>query len=74
MRKLILVMAAGLAALESAGIATTVFSGFAENPSTADIDAGLAVAREFRPDLLVGLGGGSSMDCAKGIKIGRAHV
>ena len=59
--------AAGLAALESAGIATTVFSGFAENPSTADIDAGLAVAREFRPDLLVGLGGGSSMDCAKGI-------
>jgi alcohol dehydrogenase len=59
--------AAGLAALEAAGIATTVFSGFAENPSTADIDAGLAVAREFRPDLLVGLGGGSSMDCAKGI-------
>jgi alcohol dehydrogenase len=59
--------AAGLAALEAAGIATAVFAGFTENPSTTEIDAGLAVAREFRPDLLVGLGGGSSMDCAKGI-------
>ncbi len=59
--------AAGLAALEAAGIATAVFSGFAENPSTTHVAAGLAVAHEFRPDLLVGLGGGSSMDCAKGI-------
>ena len=25
------------------------------------------MAQEFRPDLIVGLGGGSSMDCAKGI-------
>ena len=25
------------------------------------------VAKEFKPDLLVGLGGGSSMDCAKGV-------
>jgi alcohol dehydrogenase len=44
-----------------------VFSEFGENPSTVEIEAGTAVAREFRPDLLVGLGGGSSMDCAKGI-------
>ena len=27
----------------------------------------LAVARDFEPDVIVGLGGGSSMDCAKGI-------
>jgi alcohol dehydrogenase len=58
---------AGLAALERAGLETCMFSGFGENPTTAQVDAGTAVAREFRPDLLVGLGGGSSMDCAKGI-------
>ena len=38
-----------------------------ENPSTDDVAAGVEVARQFQPDLLVGLGGGSSMDCAKGI-------
>jgi len=59
--------AAGLAALERAGLETAVFSGFGENPTTTQVEAGTAVAREFRPDVLVGLGGGSSMDCAKGI-------
>jgi alcohol dehydrogenase len=59
--------AAGVATLEEAGLAAAVFSAFGENPSTDEIEAGAAVAREFRPDLLIGLGGGSSMDCAKGI-------
>ena len=70
--------AAGLDALASAGIATAVFDQFGENPTTAQVEAGTAAAREFRPDLLVGLGGGSSMDCAKGINFllscgGRMH-
>ena len=59
--------AAGVAALEEAGLTATVFSEFGENPSTVAIEAGTAMARAFRPDLLVGLGGGSSMDTAKGI-------
>lgn len=59
--------AAGIAALEEAGLTTALFSGFGENPSTVEIEAGAAIARDFRPDLLVGLGGGSSMDAAKGI-------
>ncbi len=59
--------AAGIATLEAAGIATGLFTGFGENPTTTQIEAGTAFAREFRPDILVGLGGGSSMDCAKGI-------
>jgi len=59
--------AAGVAALHAAGLATAVFSEFGENPSTHEVEAGTLLAREFRPDLLVGLGGGSSMDCAKGI-------
>ncbi len=31
------------------------------------VDAGVRRAAEVQPDLLVGLGGGSSMDCCKGI-------
>ncbi len=57
----------GLAALESAGLETCCFDQIRENPSTRDVDAGVELARTFQPDLLVGLGGGSSMDCAKGI-------
>lgn len=58
---------AGIESLQAAGITSEVFSAFTENPSSAEVEAGAAVARGFRPDLLVGLGGGSSMDCAKGI-------
>lgn len=57
----------GLAALNQAGIETSLFDGAHENPTTDDIDAGLAIARRYEPELLIGLGGGSSMDCAKGI-------
>ncbi|MCP5518741.1 MAG: iron-containing alcohol dehydrogenase [Verrucomicrobiales bacterium] len=42
------------------------FTGVRENPDTACVDACLQVARSLRPDLLVGLGGGSAMDTAKG--------
>jgi alcohol dehydrogenase len=58
---------AGIESLQAVGITTEVFSAFTENPSSAEVEAGAAMARGFRPDLLVGLGGGSSMDCAKGI-------
>ncbi len=58
---------AAVESLAAAGVTATVFSSFGENPTTDDVAAGAEAAREFRPDLLVGLGGGSSMDCAKGI-------
>jgi alcohol dehydrogenase len=57
----------GLKSLHEAGFVTHLFQDFAENPTTAHVDAGLAMARDFRPEAIVGLGGGSSMDCAKGI-------
>jgi alcohol dehydrogenase len=68
----------GIVSLEAAGVAVTVFDAVQENPTTAHVNAGLAVAKEFQPDLIVGLGGGSSMDCAKGINFlyscgGRMH-
>jgi alcohol dehydrogenase len=57
----------GIAALESAGLAVALFDDVHANPTTLDVDRGLAIAQAARIDLIVGLGGGSSMDCAKGI-------
>ena len=45
----------------------SLFDGVDENPTTDNVDAGVAVASGYDPELIVGLGGGSSMDCAKGI-------
>ena len=56
-----------MASLKAAGIEGQLFDGVRENPTTREVEAGVAVAREFQPNLLIGLGGGSSMDCAKGI-------
>ena len=58
---------AGVTSLKTSGFETTVFSDFTENPTTRQVEAGTAFAKAFEPDLIVGLGGGSSMDCAKGI-------
>jgi alcohol dehydrogenase len=64
--------------LESASIAVEIFDGVAENPTTEHVDAGLKVAQEFQPEIIIAVGGGSSMDCAKGINFlyscgGRMH-
>jgi len=58
--------ALAVSALEKEGMHVSVFDGVRENPDAADVDACLAVAREARIDLFVGLGGGSAMDTAKG--------
>jgi alcohol dehydrogenase len=57
----------GLDALQDAGLDTAVFQDFRENPTTEDVQRGAELAVEWEPDLLIGLGGGSSLDCAKGI-------
>ena len=59
--------ARGMAALQAADIDVQLFDGVAENPTTDHVTAGLKIAKRFEPELIVGLGGGSSMDCAKGI-------
>lgn len=53
--------------LYQAGLTVRVFDGAGENPTTEHVSKGLLVARTFKPDLIVGLGGGSAMDCGKGI-------
>ena len=65
--------ARGIAALEKAGIETHLFEGVHENPSTADVETGVKLAKRYDPELLIGFGGGSSMDCAKGINGGHRH-
>ena len=52
--------------LEAAGLHVAVFDSVRENPTTKDVARCLALAREHKTDLFVGLGGGSSMDTAKG--------
>ncbi len=47
--------------------AVFVFDAVEENPTTRHVDAGTAFAAEHDIDLIVGLGGGSAMDCAKGV-------
>lgn len=59
--------ARAVAALESAGVAVQVFDGVQENPTTRHVDAGVGAAREHGADLIVAVGGGSAMDCAKGV-------
>ncbi len=56
-----------LRSLHDANLEAFVFDGVEENPTTKQVQLGLDLARAKRIDLLVAVGGGSSMDCAKGI-------
>jgi alcohol dehydrogenase len=60
-------VATALRLLEHAGIASAAFHEFDANPDSAMIERGRAFAAPFAPDSVIGLGGGSSLDCAKGI-------
>ena len=55
--------------LRRAALPHLTFSDVDENPTTAHVSAGVACAHDSAEaiDLIVGLGGGSAMDCAKGI-------
>lgn len=53
--------------LAAAGLDVHTFSDFSVNPDSAMVDAGARFAEPLQIDSIVGLGGGSSLDCAKGI-------
>jgi alcohol dehydrogenase len=55
-----------LKSIEAAGIRVTLYDAVRQNPTTEDVDRCLAVARRAGIDTIVGLGGGSSLDTAKG--------
>jgi alcohol dehydrogenase len=53
--------------LAEAGVEAFLFHEFEANPDTAMVEAGRVFAASCGVDSLIGLGGGSSLDCAKGI-------
>jgi alcohol dehydrogenase len=55
------------ASLEAAGVQTLDFGNFGPNPDADMIEAGRRHAAGKGIDSIIGLGGGSSLDCAKGI-------
>ncbi len=52
--------------LEAAGLDVTIFDHSDQNPTTATVDRCVEVARAAKIDLILAVGGGSSMDTAKG--------
>ncbi len=59
--------------LADAGIEFAHFDGVIPNPTTAEVTAGAKLAKEFGADVIIGLGGGSSMDTAKAIAVEATH-
>src|SRR5262245_61023874 len=55
--------------LRKGAIEVSEFHDFDVNPDTAMIEAGCEYARGLQIDSIVALGGGSSLDCAKGINL-----
>ncbi len=53
--------------MRAMGQVVAIFDDVVENPTTATIACGASFAHEHRPDLIIGFGGGSAMDAAKGI-------
>ena len=59
--------------LEEAGLDAAVFQGVRPEPVEANVLEGVAHYREARCDLIVAVGGGSSMDVAKAIRVKATH-
>src|SRR5688572_18556669 len=53
--------------LAAAGIEVVPYADFGHDPDTAMVERGAGFAREAGIDSFVAVGGGSSLDCAKGI-------
>lgn len=56
-----------IASLTEARVQVFLFDAVEENPTTRNVQMGVDFARRHSVDFLVAVGGGSSMDCAKGV-------
>lgn len=59
--------------LEAEELQVTLFLGVSPNPRDTEVMAGAALFRDSACDLIVAVGGGSVMDCAKGVGIVAAN-
>lgn len=59
--------------LKNAGIDVEHFTGVTPNPTTEVVSAGAEMAKSFMADVILGVGGGSSMDTAKAIAVEATH-
>lgn len=55
--------------LDKAGIAYTIYDNIKPNPTIENVTSGVKAALEAKVDFIIAIGGGSSMDTAKGIGI-----
>ena len=55
--------------LEEAGVDYTIFSDVKANPTIANVQAGMKAFKEYNPDVIIAIGGGSCIDTAKAVGI-----
>ena len=55
--------------LEDAGVDYTIFSDVKANPTIANVQAGMKAFKEYGPDVIIAIGGGSCIDTAKAVGI-----
>lgn len=59
--------------LKDAGVSVAFFDGVVPNPTTESITFGAKAARKANADMILGIGGGSSIDSAKAIALEATH-
>jgi alcohol dehydrogenase len=59
--------------LRESGVDSEMYYEISPNPKTTEIDKAAAIAKNTGCDLVIGVGGGSGMDAAKGIAISATH-
>jgi len=53
--------------LEASGIDSAIYDGVQPNPTVENVDVGIALYKKEKCDIIIAVGGGSPIDCAKGI-------
>ncbi|WP_019912380.1 iron-containing alcohol dehydrogenase [Paenibacillus sp. HW567] len=62
-----------IAELNTAGAVVTELSGVEPNPRLSTVHKGVALCREKHIDLILAVGGGSVLDCAKAVAVGAKY-